>query len=33
MGHDGPEWNPAVEIVDGNSVLVVTVEPPRWGTG
>jgi hypothetical protein len=31
LGSDGPQWNPDVEVVDGQTVLVITVEPPSWG--
>ena len=28
---DGPDWHPAYVDVDGVDVLVLTVEPPKWG--
>ncbi len=31
-GPAGPEWSSSYIEVDGKSVLVVTVEPPRWGS-
>ena len=30
-GAEGPDWGPSYEDVDGKTVLVITVEPPRWG--
>lgn len=31
LGGDGPVWTPLYLQVDGKDVLVVTVEPPKWG--
>lgn len=31
LGSDGPVWTPLYLKVDGKDVLVVTVEPPKWG--
>lgn len=31
LGNDGPVWSPTYVTVDGVEVLVVVVEPPRWG--
>ncbi len=31
LGPHGPQWNPDLEEVEGATVLVVTVEPPRLG--
>ena len=31
LGADGPTWAPMDVTVEGNNVLVVVVEPPRWG--
>jgi hypothetical protein len=33
VGTDGPQWDPRYEEVGRATVLVVTVEPPRWGQG
>jgi hypothetical protein len=30
-GKDGPQWSPDYVQVDGQPVLVITVEPPQWG--
>ena len=30
-GSAGPDWSPDYVELDGKQVLVVTVEPPRWG--
>lgn len=31
LGGDGPVWTPLYLQLDGKHVLVVTVEPPKWG--
>jgi Putative DNA-binding domain len=31
LSQQGPQWSPAWIPVDGTHVLLVTVEPPRWG--
>ena len=31
LGNDGPAWSPTYVTVDAAEVLVVVVEPPRWG--
>ncbi len=31
LGNDGPRWSTDYPEVDGNTVLVVSIEAPRWG--
>ncbi|MET9268082.1 ATP-binding protein [Kribbella sp. NPDC003557] len=31
LGADGPVWSPNYVLVEGKTVLVIIVEPPRWG--
>ena len=31
LGTDGPQWQPQNVPIDGINVIVVTVEPPKWG--
>jgi hypothetical protein len=31
LGQEGPQWSPTWIPVDGTHVLLITVEPPRWG--
>lgn len=31
LGTDGPQWQPQNVSIDGVNVMVLTVEPPKWG--
>jgi hypothetical protein len=31
LGGDGPEWSPTYVCIGGKNVLVIVVEPPKWG--
>lgn len=31
LGQEGPQWSPTWIPIDGTHVLLITVEPPRWG--
>jgi hypothetical protein len=31
LGREGPQWSPTWIPIDGTHVLLITVEPPRWG--
>jgi hypothetical protein len=31
VGDDGPRWHPTFLTVDGKTVLIIDVDPPKWG--